>query len=95
MAAVRLTIVVTMCLLSTSAAFPSSDAMVGRIRSHASYRAAVDVLDRGYPQFVADTVALTEIPAPPFEEERRSRAFEALLRQAGLSQVERDEVGRG
>ena len=93
MAVVRLTVVVTVCLLSTSAAFPSSDAMVGRIRSHASYRAAVDVLDRGYPQFVADTVALTEIPAPPFEEERRSRTFEALLRQAGLSQVERDEVG--
>ena len=93
MAVVRLTVVVLVCLLSTSAASPSSDAMVERVRAHASYRAAVDTLERGYPQFVADTLALTEIPAPPFEEDRRSRAFEVLLRQAGLSQVERDDVG--
>ncbi len=40
-----------------------------------------------------DLVELTEIPAPPFMEERRAARFAELLREAGLSEVWIDEVG--
>ncbi len=40
-----------------------------------------------------DLIYLTEIPAPPFREERRARAFAELLREAGADSVWIDEVG--
>jgi tripeptide aminopeptidase len=45
------------------------------------------------PQSRADLVELTQIPAPPFKEDRRARRFAALLREAGLDEVWIDEVG--
>ena len=41
----------------------------------------------------ADLIELTEIPAPPFQEDTRGRAFAAMLRQAGVDSVWIDEVG--
>ncbi len=38
-------------------------------------------------------IALTEIPAPPFQEEERARAFATLLRSAGADSVRTDDVG--
>ena len=46
-----------------------------------------------HDRFVKELVALTEIPAPPFKEERRATAYLAMLQQHGLSDVERDEEG--
>lgn len=40
-----------------------------------------------------ELIALTQIPAPPFQEEERARAFAALLRSAGADSVQLDEVG--
>lgn len=42
---------------------------------------------------LADLVTLTQIPAPPFGEEARGRAFAALLRGAGADSVYTDPVG--
>jgi acetylornithine deacetylase/succinyl-diaminopimelate desuccinylase-like protein len=42
---------------------------------------------------VADLVRLTQIPAPPFMEAARGRAYADLLRQAGADSVWTDEVG--
>ena len=42
---------------------------------------------------VADIVALTEIPSPPFGEEKRAAAYLDLLRAHGLEEVEQDEIG--
>ncbi len=44
-------------------------------------------------QTVADLVALTEIPAPPFMEDERGRAFATMLEAAGVDSVWIDEVG--
>jgi acetylornithine deacetylase/succinyl-diaminopimelate desuccinylase-like protein len=44
-------------------------------------------------RFVRELIALTEVPAPPFKEDRRGAAFLDLLRQVGLSDVERDAEG--
>ena len=45
------------------------------------------------PQSRRDLVELTEIPAPPFEEQARAERFAEMLREAGLSDVIIDEVG--
>ena len=40
-----------------------------------------------------DLIELTEIPAPPFAEDRRGARFAEMLREAGLTDVTTDEVG--
>lgn len=45
------------------------------------------------PRSQADLVELTEIPAPPFGEERRAARFAELLSEAGLEDVTTDAVG--
>src|SRR5215204_3629194 len=44
-------------------------------------------------RFVRELVTLTEIPAPPFKEERRARAYLDMLKEHGLSDVEMDQEG--
>ena len=41
----------------------------------------------------ASIITLTEIPAPPFKEDRRAAAYLEMLRQHGLTSVERDAEG--
>lgn len=41
----------------------------------------------------ADHIKLTEIPAPPFKEERRAAAFKVMLESAGVDSIWIDEVG--
>ena len=50
----------------------------------------IDILE---PRTLKDLVYLTEIPAPPFEEEKRAEAFRDLLDEAGADKVWIDEVG--
>lgn len=38
-------------------------------------------------------MAITEVPAPPFKEEARAKAFAEMLRERGLTEVEIDEEG--
>ncbi len=45
------------------------------------------------PQSRRDLVELTEIPAPPFEEQARAERFAEMLREAGLTDVTIDDVG--
>jgi acetylornithine deacetylase/succinyl-diaminopimelate desuccinylase-like protein len=45
------------------------------------------------PQTEKDLIELTEIPAPPFQEERRAARYREMLREAGMPGVEIDEVG--
>lgn len=40
-----------------------------------------------------DLIELTQIPAPPFAEEKRGLRFAEMLRQAGLKDVRIDEIG--
>ena len=45
------------------------------------------------PQSRRDLIELTEIPAPPFEEQARGERFAGMLREAGLTDVVIDDVG--
>lgn len=50
-------------------------------------------LDAQYDRAIADLIRITELPAPPFKEERRAELFAQMLRNAGLSDVTIDEEG--
>jgi acetylornithine deacetylase/succinyl-diaminopimelate desuccinylase-like protein len=69
------------------------DATVTRVAAGSAFKAAAAILDRDHERMVEDTIRLTEIPAPPFKEEARAAAYLALLKQTGLTMVERDAVG--
>jgi acetylornithine deacetylase/succinyl-diaminopimelate desuccinylase-like protein len=78
------------CIL---AAQTSPDAAVAKVRANPKFQQAIAAIDREHDRMVADIVSLTEIPSPPFKEDKRAAAFMALLRAAGLTGVERDAEG--
>ncbi len=45
------------------------------------------------PQTEKDLIELTEIPAPPFKEEKRGARYAEMLREAGMPEVEIDAIG--
>jgi tripeptide aminopeptidase len=67
--------------------------LVQRIRGSAQFAEASAFIDGDYDRFVNELVALTEIPAPPFKEQARARAYLEMLRRQGLSDVEIDAEG--
>ena len=88
----RLASVLLVCVVGSSAQ-PSADTMVAHVFAHRAYRQAADTLDKTFPLFVRDVVALTEIPAPPRQESARAQACVSLLRDAGLSSATIDAEG--
>jgi di/tripeptidase len=70
-----------------------ADKAVQRIVASAAFKTAVATLDREHDRTVGDIVALTEIPAPPFKEAAKGRAYATMLKAEGLSDVETDAEG--
>ena len=70
-----------------------ADKTIQTIRNSAGFKAATANLDREYDRIVAETILLTEIPAPPFKETAKAQAYMAMLKTAGLSDVEMDAEG--
>src|ERR1700733_10745546 len=68
-------------------------ASVNRALTDPGFRRVQSILDRDFDRVVNDTVRLTEIPAPPFREDARALAYLALLKDTGLTNVERDAAG--
>ena len=66
---------------------------VPKLVASARFQAAKAFIRSDHERFVKELIALTEIPAPPFKEERRASAYLKMLQQLGLSDVERDEEG--
>jgi acetylornithine deacetylase/succinyl-diaminopimelate desuccinylase-like protein len=69
------------------------DSVVQRIRESAQFMQASTFIEADYDRFVNELIALTEIPAPPFKEQARAKAYLEMLRQQGLSDVEIDGAG--
>src|SRR5262245_26773040 len=80
-------------LLVQSSQPPSADAAVKRVVDHPLVVQAMAALDRDHDRMVREIITLTEIPAPPFNEAARGQAFLAMLKDAGLTNVERDPEG--
>ncbi|MCQ8782067.1 M20/M25/M40 family metallo-hydrolase [Mangrovibrevibacter kandeliae] len=59
-------------------------ASIDAILAHPGFQRAQGLLRDGHDRLVDEIIALTEIPSPPFKEERRAEAFRAMLAEAGL-----------
>jgi len=68
-------------------------ANVQRILASPQFKSAAAHIDKEYDRYVAEGIKLTEIPAPPFKEEVRAKAYEAMLKEAGLTNVHIDSEG--
>ena len=80
-------------LLSSSTQQDTPDARVQRVVNNPRFTAAMAAIDRDHDRLVSEIIALTEIPAPTFEEEKRGAAYLEMLRAHKLVDVLRDEVG--
>ena len=80
-------------LTASSATAQSRDGAVQKIIAGNQFKTAATFLDGDYDRFVRELIALTEIPAPPFKEQKRAAAYLEMLRDLGLSDVEKDEEG--
>ncbi|HET6535061.1 MAG TPA: M20/M25/M40 family metallo-hydrolase [Sphingomicrobium sp.] len=84
---------VALCLAAPAAAAPANaDSAVSRIVASQPFKTAASALDSGHDQWVSDIIAITQIPAPPFKEEVRAKAFADMLRKRGLDPTI-DEAG--
>ena len=72
---------------------PSPDAAVKAVMDSPKFKAAMAALDKDHDRLVAEIIQLTEIPAPPFKEEARAKAYLAMLKAHGLTSVEQDAEG--
>jgi tripeptide aminopeptidase len=87
---------VSVALFTLLAAAPraqSPDATVRGIIEGPKFKQAIEFIQSDQERFVRELVTLTEIPAPPFKEQARARAFMEMLRQLGLTDVEMDAEG--
>lgn len=66
---------------------------VNAIAASTPFKQAEAKLAGDFDLFVEQLITITEIPAPPFKEEARGRAYADMLRAAGLKDVTIDEVG--
>lgn len=67
--------------------------MIKRITLSAPFKRAAATLDAQHEQWVKNIIAITEIPAPPFKEAARAKAYLAMFKERGLSEAEIDEEG--
>jgi acetylornithine deacetylase/succinyl-diaminopimelate desuccinylase-like protein len=70
--------------LSFPAAAADVDAAVRSITASGQYRVAAASFDANHDRWVEDIVAITQIPAPPFKEQARAKAFADMLKARGL-----------
>lgn len=70
-----------------------SAADVDRLMEEPAVRAALEAARAGEEATIADQIRLCEIPAPPFKEAARARAFAEALRAVGLRNVRVDRTG--
>jgi acetylornithine deacetylase/succinyl-diaminopimelate desuccinylase-like protein len=63
------------------------------LMASARFKVAKQALAGDYDRILTETVKLTEIPAPPFKEAARGRAFAEMLGEAGLADVTTDAEG--
>ena len=84
-----------MVVLISAAALMAQDAGTAarRFLDSPEFRRAAGFIRSDYERFVRELIALTEIPAPPFKEGARAKAYLEMLRQHGLADVHMDPEG--
>src|SRR5680860_808408 len=66
---------------------------VQELNRNAAVQEALEFIEATDDRAMTDLVTLTEIPAPPFMEDERARAFAEMLREAGADSVWIDDAG--
>jgi tripeptide aminopeptidase len=72
---------------------PAHAETVKRIVDGQSFKAAADALQKDHDRWISEVIKLTEIPAPPFKEQERAKAYMEMLKAHGLTDVEIDQEG--
>ncbi len=68
-------------------------AQIDKIAAHEKVRKAFAIIQELEPTSVKELIELTQIPAPPFMEQKRAERFKQMLREAGIDSVWIDEAG--
>lgn len=89
----RSRILLAACALVLASPAFAQEAAVRQLLDSPRFKTATAFIEKDQPRFVEELIELTEIPAPPFKEERRAKAYLEMLREAGLSDVEMDKAG--
>ena len=74
-------------------ASPAAQQSVEALLTRQDVQAALQLTELIDAASIETLITLTEIPAPPFEEEERGKAFAELLKQGGITDIVTDEVG--
>ncbi|MGF7148088.1 acetylornithine deacetylase/succinyl-diaminopimelate desuccinylase-like protein [Sphingomonas zeicaulis] len=72
---------------------PAAPPALVKLLASERFDAAKTALRADHERLVAEIIALTEIPAPPFGEAERGRAYADLMRKSGFTDVTTDPVG--
>jgi tripeptide aminopeptidase len=91
--AVAVAVILAAAPAAQSPAAPSPDARVRGFVDSPKFKQATAFIQSDHDRFVRELIALTEIPAPPFKEQARAKAYMEMLRQVGLADVEMDAEG--
>ncbi|HET6970841.1 MAG TPA: M20/M25/M40 family metallo-hydrolase [Phenylobacterium sp.] len=70
-----------------------ADRTIQAVRASPGFKAALAALERDQDRITAETIELTEIPAPPFKEKAKGEAILAKIKALGLADVEMDAEG--
>jgi acetylornithine deacetylase/succinyl-diaminopimelate desuccinylase-like protein len=68
-------------------------AEIRKIMEHTAYKEALKLIDADYDRIITEGIKLTEIPAPPFKEDKRAAAYAQMFKDVGLTDVEIDQEG--
>ncbi|HET9943045.1 MAG TPA: M20/M25/M40 family metallo-hydrolase [Terriglobia bacterium] len=68
-------------------------AVVDRVSNHSAVKNAQQFIETDHDRLIREIISITEIPAPPFKEADRARAFAQMMRDSGLTNVEIDPEG--
>ncbi|MBD3615389.1 MAG: M20/M25/M40 family metallo-hydrolase [Gracilimonas sp.] len=66
---------------------------IQELANHSQMEEAMEFIQRTDNETVQNQILITEIPAPPFQEEVRAERYAEMMRSYGLDQVEIDEEG--
>lgn len=81
------------CILTAPLQAQTPQAIVDRVAGDPKLKTAEQFIRSDHDRIVREIISLTEIPAPPFKESERARAFMQMLKEHGLSNVEMDAEG--
>jgi tripeptide aminopeptidase len=66
---------------------------IDQLTKNKKIQKAFEIIQELEPTTIKELIELTEIPAPPFEEQKRAERFKQMLQEAGIDSIWIDEVG--